>query len=315
MVWISPQEQSLPPYTYPAQGVGNFFAHSNTKKIQQSTYWNLHMCASTVAPFQFYFWLTYQETDVTSYLTAEKQRTDNPGSATNSNITISNTVPYIYDSLSFFALDSIADNPIEDVDPVVFWCDVAGGAPAHKSGHYPATMSNINELLPVGSVAPSTTYCIRSWYKKPAHFADSTDFMNRFTGMTCGFLPTAVLMYQIVQSYEYGSSKGIVTIIPGNLSTNTYSSFDEIFPLMYGRGSVQYQNQINYNPQQNALVKEPFKLPPSYKGVSTMLHISGNQRNQFDLLNEDGDAKKYIYAGRSAHVVLPWDGLSNPNMM
>jgi DNA polymerase-3 subunit epsilon len=69
--------------------------------------------------------------------------------------------------------------------------------------------------------------------------------MDKFSKMVCGFLPTAVLMYSAVQAFELGNSRGMVTLIPNNLNTNIYSSNDEIYPMMYARGSVQYQSLIN----------------------------------------------------------------------
>ena len=323
MVWASPKEQSLPPITtanlvnYPAIGDGNYFLDSINRRITQSTYWNLHMCMSTVDPFPFYFWITYQESNAKAYDLAQKQATINPGSATNSNITIDNTIPYRYDSLSFFAMDSLDDTATGDNDSVVFWCDVSGGAPSHKTGNYAGTMSNINELLSPGLSTPSTLYSIRSWYKKPASFVDRNDFLNQFNQMKCGFLPTAVLMYQGIQLYESGTSRRMVTLIPGNLSTNTYSSNDEIYPMMYARGSNFYTAKVNNQPQDNASIKEPFKLPTSYKGVSTFMKVAGNTRSNCDLLNDAADPSgqyKWILAGRFSIVCLPWDGVSLPNI-
>jgi hypothetical protein len=317
MVWVSPNEQSLSPVSsvfYPDRGIGNYFCDSLNHKIMPSTHWNVHMCVSTEAPYTFYLWTTYQDTNITDYMLAQKQATINPGSATNSNTTISN-VHQIYDSLSFFAMDGVDDIALGDTDNVVFWCDVSGGAPSHKTGYYPATMSNINELLPSTGVSPNPYYCIRSWYKKPTTFTNRNDFLNQFEQMRCGFLPTAVLMYQAVQPYETGSSKQIITLIPGNLSSNIYTSKSEIYPMMYGRGSVQYQNQVNYNPIYNGVLKEPFKLPPSYKGVSKMMRLSGSDLPQFSLLNDGAEPKKWICAGRWSAVIIPWNGVSIANVM
>jgi len=314
MVWITPAEQTLTPFTYPPAGTGNYFCQSQNKKIQQSTYWNVHMCCSTTAPYPFYFWVNYRESNVQAYLNAQKTQAFNPGSATNANVPLDGTIAYIYDSLSFIAMDCVTDNPVQDIDPVVFWADFSGGAPSYKeSNSYAATLSSINELLPPGSVTASPIRSMRSWYKKPASFASQEDFLFQFNTMACGFLPTAVLLYQAIQPFSNGNSANCVTLIPGNLSTNLWSGNDEIYPLMYARGSIFYPDVYNQNTNQDAVLKEPFKLPVSYKGVSQFIKIAGMTRNQFDTLNDSGLPKQWIYAGRYPVVVLPWDGSSLPN--
>jgi len=318
MVWVSPYEQStvaaFTPYQYPGVGKGNFFCHSNENKILPSTNWNLHMCASTSAPYPFYMWLTYKETNITTYLKADKQSVPN-GSGTNSNVTIANNVPYIYDTLSFFAMDALGDSDPADTDPVLLWCDVGLGAPCRKVGHFPSTVANINCLMPVGQSTPDAISSMRGWYKKPSSFTDPNDFLNKINHMQCGFLPTAVLMYQAVQTFEAGNSRNFVTLIPGNLSTSAYSSNDEIYPMMYARGSIQFQYQTVYHPSGGTgQIKEPFKLPPSYKGRSLFMKVAGMTRNNCDLLNDGAFPKSWVYAGRNPWIVLPWDGSTLPNL-
>jgi hypothetical protein len=331
MVWITPYDnenntqskQIITPgvgiLEFPLMGEGSSFA--STKYVDQQTNWNIHLCASTVAPYNFYAWWTSSfdisgtVTSDTGYLLAPK--TKNPWNHNLPDAGYPAALPF--DGLGFLCMDSLINTNPLDTDPVVIWADTDTGAPCRSVGDYPQSSMSCNE----GILRVNTNKClnIRSWYKKPSSFSSNTDFLKKMNSYACAFLPTQVLQYTVAENWApggtyYPSSDKYpnVTVIPGNLGESIYSNKELVFPLMYGRGSTAYPQvgQYKYVGSPNAgsilKIKEVFKLPPAFKGTSNFIYLSGSTKNEFATLDYNGEFANYIYAGRYAMIVLPWDG-------
>lgn len=335
MVWVSPYEnecyekkgsvynlsKALDIYSFPAIGKGHSFAP--TTFIDQQSNWAIHLCASTVAPYNFYAWW------VSSFDTSGAKGTDtgwyldkkgiNPFNPDLPDQPSKSALPF--DGLSFLCMDSLINTNSGDTDPVVIWCDTDHGAPCRSVSNYPRTgMSCAEGILNSSASAQCYRLCIRSWYKKPPTFSSNTDFMKQIRSYQCAFLPTQVLQYTVAEKYTaeinlYQPDRyPHETVIPGNLNETVGSNKQQVFPLMYGRGSTFYPqaNQYKYvqTPDADTIlyIKECFKLPPAFKGTSNFIYLAGATKREFNTLDYDGETANYIYAGRYSMIVLPWDG-------
>jgi hypothetical protein len=205
--------------------------------INYSTTWNFHVCASTTAPYPFYFWFTTQD-----------------------------------NTASFFCMDSLADTHPLDTDDVLFY-------------HFPVFggINNLNYSM------------LRTWYKKPIHFSDRTDFANKINNKEARFLATAALYYTYDISNYGGNQFAVSVAIPRGLPTSLYSTKDDLFPIRYARNTqASYYNDI-------------LSLPPSYKGTSSFLRYLASPRNQFDTLDVSG-TRDWVAVGANPIIAIPWNG-------
>ena len=154
------------------------------------------------------------------------------------------------------AVDPLVDGTYEssDVDPYVIYAPSNNGAYQTTPG---STASLTSETLNLGSG-------VISWIKKG--YTDQ------------GFVVTPALGYQT----------GVGTAIPGNLSTNPYTSNDEIFPILFAR--------------RNGLT-----TVTGYKGISSLMKWVGTTgRSTGDTISiSSSTSKEYIIFN---NIALPWNG-------